>query len=45
MPSDRVERQIELLLDQAEAALAASDWRAALQAAEAARGRTRIRPR
>lgn len=38
MPSDRVQRQIELLLDQAAAALAAQDWRAALQAAEAARG-------
>ena len=38
MPSDRVQRQIESLLDQAEAALAAQDWRAALQAAEAARG-------
>ncbi len=38
MPSDRVQRQIDLLLDQAEAALASSDWRAALQAAEAARG-------
>ena len=38
MPSDRVQRQIESLLDQAAAALAAQDWRAALQDAEAARG-------
>ena len=38
MPSERIQRQIDLLLDQAEAALASSDWRAALQAAEAARG-------
>ena len=31
MPSERVQRQIELLLDQAEAALAEGDWTAVIE--------------